>query len=85
MIMEQVVMWLLSHGHPVSLPHLMLQHMKHLPPSPHYCPYGLWLTRIFKAYDVLTPSKGVSCRDIMCDGKLIQLELCIMHNKNPRF
>lgn len=79
LIMEQVVMWLLNQGHPISLPHLMLPHMKHLLPSPPYYPYGLWLTRIFRAYDVLTPSsKGVTCRDIMGDGMLSRMELCVM-------
>lgn len=72
-------MWLLSHGNPISLPHLILLHMKHVSTSPHFYPYGIWLTRVFRAFDVLTPtSKGSTCRDIMNDGMLSRMELCAM-------
>lgn len=77
--MDQVLMWLLSRGNPVSLPHLILLHMKHVFTSPHFNPYGIWLTRFFRAFDVLAPtSKGVVFRDIMSDGMLSCMELCVM-------
>lgn len=57
----------------------MILHMRHLSPSPSFDPYGLWLTKVFRAYDVLTTtSKGVSCREIMGDGILSKMELCVI-------
>lgn len=77
--MDQVLMWLLSHGNPIRLPHLILLHMKYVFTSPHFYPYGIWLTKVFRAFDVWTPaSKGVVCRDIMSDGMLNRMELCVM-------
>lgn len=30
LIMDQVLLWLLSNGHPISLPHLIMLHMQHV-------------------------------------------------------
>lgn len=48
-------------------------------PNSTFLPYGLWLTKLFRDYEVLgETSKGVSSRDIMSDGVLSKMELCLM-------
>ena len=80
--MDQVLLWLLIHDIPISLPHLMVLHMKNLYHTSLYYPYGLWLTKIFEAFDVLTPnSKGVTCNDVMSAGMLSKLDFCVMHGE----
>lgn len=77
--MDQVLLWLLHQGYPISLPHLMVLHMRNLPSSPGFFPYGLWLTKVFRAYAVVDDSsKRVSCRDVMGDGVLSKMEPCLM-------
>ena len=59
LIMDQVLLWLLIHDIPISLPHLMILHMKNLSQTSLYYPYGLWLTEVFEAFDVLCPHTKV--------------------------
>lgn len=78
LIMDQVLLWLLSHATPIILPHLMLLHMQHVSASSHYYSYGLWLTRVFRAFDVLLPtSKGVLA-ETLSDDMLSRMELCVL-------
>lgn len=53
--------------------------MSNLQSSLGFYPYGLWLTKNFRTYGVLTESSsGLSFRDVMGDGVLSKMELCVM-------
>lgn len=82
LIMDQILLWLLIHGQPINLPILMMLHMQHVSHSPHFYPYGLWLTRIFREFDVLLPtSVGITVKDVMSDGVLSRMELCVLKDE----
>ena len=82
LLMDQVLLWLLIHDIPISLPHLMILHMKNLSQTSLYYPYGLWLTKIFEAFDVLCPrTKRVTYTDAMSAGLLSKMDLCVMHGE----
>lgn len=66
--MDQVLIWLLTNELPISLPHLIFHHMKHLSITPLYYLYGLWLTKIFHVVDDY----------VMSDNILSRMDLCVM-------